>query len=218
MWARSSGVKVSVLIISRWQVAHVALILLFSGAEGLLWRSHIRAAFKPRALHPHQLDGPRRKRLLFFLQRLTTTPTWCKNPPKKQPQIRWVKEDVAWKRRAWVPHSSFITNLSFILTFTLQRPLAVLFIKKWDHSVFLLLICSDVATITHTATRWPHLDTRPTFISRVGPSVNTGLRWSVALICKRLNKDLNPFIISFDGPCTVWAVNKTKVCLCVALN
>lgn len=43
---------------------------LFLGAEGLLWSPHVRAAVQPRPFYPHQLDGPRRQRLLLVLQRL----------------------------------------------------------------------------------------------------------------------------------------------------
>lgn len=44
---------------------------LFLGAEGLLRSPHVRAAVQPRPFYPHQLDGPRRQRLLLVLQRLS---------------------------------------------------------------------------------------------------------------------------------------------------
>lgn len=43
------------------------------------------------------------------------------------------------------------------------------------------------------------------FSNHVRPRVhtgNTGLRLTIALYCIRLNKDLNPFVISFCGPYT----------------
>lgn len=43
---------------------------LFLGAEGLLRSPHVRAAVQSRPFYPHQLDGPRRQRLLLVLQRL----------------------------------------------------------------------------------------------------------------------------------------------------
>lgn len=126
-----------------------------------------------------------------------------------------------------VTHSCFTTNLNsqrLWLRLLLSGDLrTVLFIKKWNHRLcvaFLLLLLSDVATITRrgATTYWLPLDIRLMFISHVGASVNTGLRWSVALICKRLNKDLNPFIISFDGPSSMWTVKRlSKSCLYVGL-
>lgn len=47
---------------------------LFLGAEGLLRSPHVRAAVQPRPFYPHQLDGPRRQRLLLVLQRLRSPP------------------------------------------------------------------------------------------------------------------------------------------------
>lgn len=47
---------------------------LFLGAEGLLRSPHVRAAVQSRTFYPHQLDGPRRQRLLLVLQRLRPHP------------------------------------------------------------------------------------------------------------------------------------------------
>lgn len=49
--------------------------LLFLGTEGLLWSPHVWTAVESRSFYPHQLDRPRRERLLLILQRLKTLVT-----------------------------------------------------------------------------------------------------------------------------------------------
>lgn len=64
-----------------------------SGSERLLWSSHIRAAVPAGPLYPHQLDGPRRKRLVFLLQRVARrTAAYTSN--KNAANAECAKEDM----------------------------------------------------------------------------------------------------------------------------
>lgn len=62
---------------------------LFLGAEGLLRSPHVRAAVQPRPFYPHQLDGPRRQRLLLVLQRLSPPSPTCAGRTLKDGGPRW---------------------------------------------------------------------------------------------------------------------------------
>lgn len=62
---------------------------LFLGAEGLLRSPHVRAAVQSRPFCPHQLDGPRRQRLLLVLQRLKAPPHHPPPPPCRTHTYRW---------------------------------------------------------------------------------------------------------------------------------
>lgn len=217
----------------------VLLMLCFVllGPEGLLWSPHIWTAVKPWSFHPHQLDGPRWKCLLLILQCLRFLCTSLKNTKKTG---GGGQGEVICERRRHVTHSIFITMPEYLgathpnndlnpTFYSFQRRVvAVLFIKKWNHRLCALLTLHPVCFGVATEECWLHLNAidimlaiRLTLTCHVGPRVhrvNTGLRWTVALYCIRLNKDFNPFIISLYGPYSLGAVNRIVMCLCVALN
>lgn len=116
----------------------------FLGPEGLLWSAHIWTAVKPRSFHPHQLDGPRWKCLLFILQCLRTISTSLKNTNKMEGRA-----EVLCERRRHVTHSVFIIMPEYLRSthpnnhlnptfYSSQRCGAVLFIKKWNPRLHVL--------------------------------------------------------------------------------
>lgn len=206
-------------------------VFVFLGPEGLLWSPHIWTAVKPRSFHPHQLDRPRWKRLLFILQCLRFISMSLRKPQKEMEG--W--EDFICERRRHVTHSVFIITMPEYLrannhlnpTFYSSSS-AVLFIKKWNHKLCVSLtlhpVCCGAATF-NTGTRqgakkksWLHLWILCRLMFTRVHGVNTGLSWSIALYCIRLNKDFNPFIISLCGPYSLGAVNRIEMCLCSTLN
>lgn len=127
----------------------VVVVVVVSGTEGLLWSPHVWTAVKSRSLHPHQLDGPRRKRLLLILQCLRTHFASVKNKTQMEDQDGG---QVICERGRRISHSIFQTTSATHhshLNQTFYSSCCCSFIYQWEEIIYAVNSTPRVFSCSH---------------------------------------------------------------------